>query len=451
MTKPFQFQKEDVEQIQKWNGRVLVANEMGTGKSLISLLWAHKNPEVRPIVVVCPASLKWNWSNEASKHLNMRAEVLEGTRPPALRRMRVHHLVIINYDILTPWLKYLKSIEPKLIILDECHMLGSPSTKRTKAVRVLCKDVPHVLALSGTPLTNRPAELWPTLNILRPDLYPTSSVFAMTHCRPRKTPWGWEFKGATKLKKLHRDLTSAMMIRRLKKDVLDQLPVKQRNIVLFDIEKRKEYEQAKDDFLGWMSEHNPSRLSKAEKAQRLVQMGYLKRLVGQLKMKSVLSWIDAFLHGCDGKLVAFAIHKKAIAAILERYPKLSVVVDGSVTGRDRQIAVDRFQKDKRIRLFVGNIKAAGVGISLTAAKTSCFVEMDWVPGNHTQAEDRIHRIGQEKETTCHYLIAKDTIEAHLVEIIQKKQEVISKILNGKKDQDVDIFDELTKKMMEEEK
>jgi len=260
-------------------------------------------------------------------------------------------------------------------------------------------------------------------------------------------PWGWEYKGATNLKELHRKLNSLMMIRRLKKDVLKELPDKVRQIIPLDIQ-MKEYNEVLNNFIRWLTKKSNVKVEKARRAERLVQMGYLKRLAAELKIEKVITWIDDFLEESSGKLVLFCVHKKIIKQLHEKYKTISVVVDGSVTGKKRKNAVKIFQTNNKIRLFIGNIKAAGVGITLTAASTLAFIEMDWTPGDHTQAEDRIHRIGQKESAMIYYLIAKNTIEEDLCKLIQKKQSILSATLDGREDKNkLDIFNELQKQLL----
>lgn len=448
MTVPFPFQREDVDSIDTFNGRCLLASEMGCGKSFISLLYAIENRSLRPIIVVCPASIKWQWSREASIHVNMRSEILEGTRPEEQRIRRDCPLWIINYDILGPWLPFLRDLKPQLVIVDECHRISSNKTLRTKNIRKLVKDVPHVLALSGTPLTNRPAELWPTLNILRPDLYPSFWNFAFSFCSPHKAPWGWMFNGAANLGVLHSQLTKTMMIRRRKEDVLSQLPSKTRTVTPVEINNRKEYTHALTDFLNWLRLKG-GRTEEAKKAEQLVKLGYLKRLAAELKLDSVMDWLDDFLSESDDKIIVFGVHRKIIETIHKKYKVQSVLVHGETPGRKRQQAIDQFTNHKSTRMFIGNIQAAGVGWNGTAASTVVFTEIEWSPGLHSQAEDRIHRIGQKNSSNIHYLVARNTIEESLCRLIQQKQTVISQTLDGINGNGMDIFDQLMKEIKRE--
>ena len=445
MTKPRKYQRIGVRRMQrKFRGRALLADEMGLGKSAQALWWIQKYLLKGLVIIVCPASLKWNWQNEAMKHIQMDSLILEGTKPYDISEMgSIPRLVIINYDILHHWLQYLKKLRPRLIICDEIHKLGNRKTIRTKSVMKLCRGVRHLIFLSGTPLTNRPAELWPTLNILKPSLFPSFFSYAMRYCNPQKTPWGWQFKGAKNLDELHSILNEEIMIRRRKADVLGELPNKTRTIVPITLKNRKEYDLAVRDFIKWLRKKSARKALRAKKALKLVKLGYLKRLAGILKLQYTLEWIDEFLEENDGKLIVFGVHQAVLEAIYEKYKHIAVLVDGGVTGHKRQQMFDTFTHNPKIRLFIGNINAAGVGWNGTAASTVVFAEIAWTPGEHTQAEDRIHRIGQEHGAMIYYLVAKQTIEEDLIQIIQEKQKVLDAALDGGKVEDtLDIFDQL---------
>lgn len=455
-TKPFPFQLEDVKRIEAFKGKALLALEMGLGKTLCSLLYAYRNKELRPIVIVCPASLKWNWANECSMHFNLRSEILEGIRPPrkGLGR-RSKGIYIINYDILGPWLEFLQELSPTLVILDECHYIKSLKAKRTKYIRYLCKDVKHVLALSGTPLTNRPAELYSVLNLLRPDLYNSAFTFYSNYCNLRKTPWGWRYDGARNLRELHGKLSKTVMIRRRKKDVLEELPEKQRHIITLPIVDQREYKEAIHDFIGWLRGKNANKAKKAIKAEQITKMVYLSQLAAKLKLPAMIDWIDDYLEETNDKLLFFAIHKSIIKALHNRYEKISVIVTGKVKGRRRQQAFDQFNKDKHTRILFGNIQAAGVGWSCKATHNTAIGELPWTPGELSQLEDRTHGIkrGVEgKQSNYFYLLGKDTIDIPKCRLLQKKAQVLDNTLDGSRQADsIDIYDLLAREIREQHK
>lgn len=451
--KPRPFQEEDVRRIvSEFRGRALVASQMGTGKTATAL-WALAQLDRWPAVVVCPASVKWVWERESLRAIGVRAAVLEGTRPPDVGAvLRRHDLLILNYDILRHWTGWLlREIRPRVVIPDEIHYAANPGAKRSKALRALCEQADCVIGLSGTPLTSRPSELWHPLHLIRPDLYPRFGSYAHRYCDPRRRPWGWEFKGATRMDELHGNLSRQLMIRRRKEDVLLDLPPKTRTVVPLEIRRPEEYRRARDHFLEWLAEQGEGgRLSAAKRAERLVQLGELKRLAARLKLRAAVEWIRLWFEDSEGgKLVVFASHRKMIEALARRIEQPHVLVDGSVTGRKRKLAVEKFQRDRRTRLFLGNIRAAGQGLTLTAASDVVFSELDWVPAMHTQAEDRVHRITQERPSRAWYLLARGTIEEDLAKIIQRKQRVLSRALDGgPRAEDLDVFDLLEARIRE---
>jgi SWI/SNF-related matrix-associated actin-dependent regulator 1 of chromatin subfamily A len=441
------FQMEGALAIRAFGGRALLADEMGLGKTIQALYWLWRSKSARPCVVVCPASVKYNWEREA-KRFGLLAEVLEGTTPPR-RQPQVHApLYIINYEILRYWRKWLRRMGIQVVILDECHYIKNQDSKRFKSCNALCAGVPHVIALSGTPLTNRPAELWPTLHILMPEKYNSFFTYAVRYCKPKRLPWGWSYMGAKHLPELHANLKSECMIRRLKKDVLPELPDKQRYPAVVEIRDRHEYNEAANDFLGWLRRTSPAKAKKASRAESVVKVGYLLRLAAKLKTKAVISWIEDFLEKSDGKLIVFTVHRKRITSLEKHFHKeLWTTVDGRVKGRDRLAACDRFQHDARTRLFFGNSRAAGIGLTLTAATTVLVADLPWTPGELGQSEDRAHRFGQTKEVSVYYIVARDTIEEDLCDTLRDKQEVLDAVLDGRQGvNDLDILGELLKKM-----
>ena len=237
-------------------------------------------------------------------------------------------------------------------------------------------------------------------------------------------------------------------IRRTTKEVLKDLPPKITSVIPFRVQGYSEYQHAEENFAEWLAEKSPEKKDKALKAEAIVKMGYLKRLAANLKMPQVLKWVDDFLEESEGKIIIFAIHKNVIARIKERYKRISVKLDGETSMADRKTAVTQFQNDRKIRSFIGNIKAAGTGINLTAANTVLFSEIDWVPGNHTQAAKRAHRIGTVSKVRVIYTVARDTIEEDLLKIIQTKQKSINKALDGNGSaMEMNVYDQLMEQIM----
>ena len=448
MTKLRPFQLEGVKEIYKFRGRALLADEQGLGKTIQALYWILKCKKRRPVVIVTPASVKYAWQAEAALHLNMRVEVITGRRKKRLMTLP-GDIVIINYDILASWLPALKRAKAEIIIFDECHYIKNPDAQRTKAALELSETAASVVGLSGTPLTNRPLELWPIIFAINPDLFPDRGKYAWGYCKPRYTPWGWMYDGASRTGELHRKLSSQCMIRRLKKDVAKELPPKIRKVVPFKLSSYKEYNKAQNDFIQWLKEISPSKAKRAKKSQALTKIGYLLRLTAKLKLEWTTKWIEEWQECNPGeKLICFTSHTFVIRHLAEVFGNKSVTIDGSVTGRKREESKRRFINNKRTTLLLGNWVAAGVGLNLQVANNIAALDFPWTPGDLMQGEDRIHRIGQTKQCLIHYLVALDTIEAKQITVLRKKSRILDAVLNGtRKGKDVDMFNELMKEMV----
>ena len=438
VTKLKPFQKKGVRKIHHFKGRALVADEMGLGKTVQALFYGKEVPECRPIIVVCPALHKWNWETEARDHIQMRGVVLEGRKPHTRKPLSRVPIIIINYDILSYWVEYLRSLNPRLIIVDEIQYIKNRLSKRTKATRMLCRGVKKVIGLGGTGgMDNRPSEIFPFLNIVRRDKFPSFWQFAMRYCGPKRRPWGWEFKGATNLEELHQTLQTTCMIRRLKKDVLKDLPPKTRKVIRVDMEKPREYEQIDSDFKRWarLRLKNNKKLKSAMRSQALVKIGHLKRTAAVQKLKAITEWIDNFLaENPDRKLIVFAVHKKLIIHHLrERYKKIGVSIDGDTSKEKRKEYFHRFNNEKKCRVLIGQLQAVGIAWSAKSCNNVLFAELGWTPAEHEQAEDRVHGLyrGVEgKKSFIYYLIAKGTIEERICALLEEKKAVMSAILDG---------------------
>ena len=438
--------------------RTFIADQMGLGKT-VQAFAAVQAVDAFPALVICPASLKLNWKREAEKWLPGRSvEVLNGKNGDLGA-----DVVIINYDILHKHAIALKARGFGAIILDESHYTKNHKAKRTKLCRELAKDIPVRLLLSGTPLVNRPQELLSQLQILdRLDEMGGFWNFAVRYCKAHKTRWGWDFSGAANLDELNQKLRANCYVRRTKEEVLKELPAKQRAVLPVGIDNRREYEKAERElirFIGQAAENDEKRISQAveefvkknsrepgagelrrirsgvrntaeasaERAEQLVRIETLKSTAARGKLEEVSRWIEDFLESGE-KLVVFGWHKEIVDSIAERFcaPKIT----GDTSMEARQEAVDRFQEDLETRLLVANIRAGGVGLTLTAASNVAFLELGWTPGEHDQAEDRCHRIGQTDSVTAWYLLAEGTIDEEIHALIEAKRSVVDAATEG---------------------
>lgn len=432
-TPPFKFQVQCVRFVESNAGRALICDDMGLGKTFESIAWIALHPEVRPVICIVPATVKLNWQREWKQHAKIKTEVLEGKTPYTPRR----DVLILNYEIAEAWAPLLAGMlqgKNGAVIFDECHYIKNRGAKRTKACRRVAAKAKRVLALSGTPITNAPAEFFPVLQMVKPKVFTSFMEFGFRYCDPRKGFGGrWEFKGATNTKELHERI-SPFMIRRLKSEVRKDLPKKRRIVVPVEITNRKAYEKARDDFVEWLEEtEGEEAVQSAAGALSLVRLGKLLQLAADGKMRAAIQWIQDYLDGCDGKLVVFGIHKTVMEKLQRKFSTAASITGKTPVGK-RQAQVDRFRNDPKCRLFLGQMKAAGTGTNgLQVADTTLTLELAWNMKTHEQAEDRILRIGQESQRVRnYYLIGRDTVEEWLLEVIQEKEIVVDAVLEGKR-------------------
>lgn len=456
--KLYPFQETSLTKIYEFGGRALLGFQMGLGKSCTSLAWMEEAVlHLSGIVVIgCPSMLRFNWRNELKQHFNLPCTVIEGRTPPFQERDLPDGIYIISYDSLgsnpeaNNWLRLLLWQKINLVIGDEIQLVSNASAKRTKGFLELGKSAQFRLALSGTPITNYVAGLYPILMFLGLHKYfPSETQFLHRYCDPVLKPWGWEFNGATNVEELHRLLTKTCLIRYLKEDVAKELPSKTRTVIPLDLQNRKEYDKAESDFAGWLGDKHPERMIAALKAERLVKIGYLKRLAAKLKTKQGIAWLTHLLSmSKTSKVICFAVHKEQIAALKAAFPDISVVVDGATPNKVREANISKFRTDKGCRLLIGNIIAAGTGWNGEMANYVVFFEMAWTPAAHLQAEDRAHRLTSKNNLTVYFLVAQGTMEEDLCELVQDKHYNASSVIDGKAFTRFDIFDQLQLRIQE---
>ena len=476
----FPYQKEGVIFIENKQGKALIADEMGLGKTVQALAWLQLHPENRPALIICPASLKYQWKAMAEAWIDVKdIQVLNGTvRIPELSK----DIIIINYDLIanknfedeqgkvkekhySGYLNYLQDLKINTVIIDEGHYIKSNDAKRTKATKRLCKNIPNRIILTGTPIEQKSSEIFNLVQIIDPSVFPNQWSFLHTYREPKNNGFGWTFNGATNTEKLHAILTDTVMIRRKKKDVLKDLPDKLFSFVPVEINNREEYQQAEDDFreyvgklaiidlrkllhqmisndLDSLIEVNDYKLAqlveeKKNKAIPIVQIGMLKQLAAKGKLNATFEWIEDFLES-GKKLVVFCEHRFIIDAFMEKFGKIAVKVDGSVSSANRQKAQESFQNDKKIKLFFGN-RAAQEGLTLTAASDLLIFEYPWTPGALKQRTDRVHRISQKETVNIHYVMGLDTIDEKIARRLDEKAKILEAVLDGKTVDNTDLI------------
>jgi len=444
------FQPAGVAFIERRRGRALLADEQGLGKTIQALAYLALHPELRPAIIVVPATAKWTWEAEAHKFLeNPNVEVLSGKKPYETSG----DILIINYDILSAWVETLRKLDPKFIVLDEPQYIKTNSAQRTIAAKELVKGHP-ITGLSGTP-GDSPLEFYNIIHMIDPHIFPNDWTYKHKYCGAKHNGFGWDFDGATKVTELHQILTDTIMLRRLKKDHLKDLPDKMYSMIPIELSAkgRKQYDKTYSDFMeryrsnikalrvklkaeGMDPIDIRTKIKQAMGAKGMVELGALKMASAEGKLDGMIDWIRDRL--CSGeKLVVFATHTNISDAVYEAFKSVAVKVDGGVIGKKRHAAVVEFQENNSCRLFVGNIKACGVAITLTAASNIAILELPDRPSYLVQAEDRCHRIGQLNALNVYYLLGRNTVDRADAIRLDKHMKVLAQILDGVKPDDVD--------------
>jgi len=424
----------------------LNADEMGLGKTIQAIGVLNADDSIKNCLVVCPAFLKINWEREIKKWCTRRISItiISGHKPCAISDTPTTRLAIISYDILWYHRSWVDKIDWDLLVVDEAHYCktigaqrtvavlgGKPKKPRKKGKRSApATALPPIAArrrlfLTGTPILNRPVDLWPIVKSLDPDdLGKRFLLFAYRYCKPRRTHWGMDYSGSSNLGELGEKL-SRFMIRRLKKDVLTQLPEKQRQVI--ELPNGGFQELIDKEFRAYDTyEHY---LKEGQTKMRQISFTELSKHRHELALKKVPQVIE-HLKDCltAGPVVCFAYHKDVIDEVARAFRGCKVIT-GATEMAVRQVYIDSFQ-DGRADLIIGNIKAMGVGCNLTRSQHVVFAELDWTPAVMSQAEDRCHRIGQHGKLLIQHLVLAGSLDAKMIRVLVKKQETIRKILTA---------------------
>jgi hypothetical protein len=446
------FQRAGVDYVLKAGLRAFISDEQGLGKTpqaLATLLAADKFPAV----VLCPAVVKLSWRDHVQGPVRGAPEGwLPGRKVAVCDGMNGQpsgvwgaDVIVANFDILAGWREVIEeTVSPRALIVDESHYCKSPGALRTKETIALAEYVRAndglVLNLSGTPVLNKPVELCTQLEMLgRLD----------------------EFGGRAAImrrrsgEKINDELRASCFCRRLKKDVLKELPAKQIAHVPVELSNLAEYQQVERDVIHWLveqvekdkafndeiaslpederkerlAERKSDKAERAARAEHLVRINALRKVCAKGKLRDAKKWVTNFLDSGDEKLIVFASHVEVQRAMLDTFPGAAHVL-GADSSEVRNAEVKRFQADDTCRLIVCSTEAASVGITLTAASNVAFLELEWTPAKHDQAEDRAHRISQEGNVVCWYLLAENTIDGDMSALLEAKRLVVSATTDG---------------------
>jgi len=414
----YPFQKQGVNFMSETEGKCMIADEMGVGKSVQAITYAHLNNF--KTLIICPASLKLMWEDEIKKFTDKTSLVIYADK---IKKdpidIKGYDFVIMNYEIVK------KAIENgidfrdfDLAVCDESFYIKNSKSQRSKTIRTL-KYIPRRICLTGTPVLNRPAELWAQLNFIEPDMFKSAWKFYMRYADANKTRFGWDISGASHLDELRNSL-KGIMLRRLKKDVLTELPPKTETLIRIKLSTAmwNKYNKLYDEFENLVFTDN--------KVVQLARLTYLKQFLSLSKLDNAEEIIKNTIES-DEKIVVFSQYLEPLHYLKEKFSDNAVVFEGKMNEKEKNEAVKSFQNGKP-QVFLGSVMSASTGITLTSSQTVLFIDLPWQPAIISQASDRCHRISQKGNVNIYYMITNDTIDEQIYQLLHGKMKVISDLL-----------------------
>jgi len=425
---PMEHQKVAIEKLLA-NNKFILADDMGLGKTTSAVI-ASLESGAKKILIVCPASLKINWQREIANYSDRRVLIVEGRKWGS-----TFDFYIINYDIIKNYhttdksedsddYKLLVNEKFDLAIVDEAHYISNTTANRTRLLNDVLEQIPKVWLLTGTPMTSRPINYFNLLKIVDSPLTLNWQSYVRRYCKGYQFSVGnrkvWNTSGASNLDEL-RERTKSYVLRRMKTDILD-LPEKIVTPVFVELTS-KMYDEELEEF---------TRISNDKKDDETISVTLnrlmkIRQLISYEKIPYTCELIDKCLEQ-GKKVIILTNFTMTLDMLHEKYKKNSVTLDGRMSKDKRQDAVDRFQNEDKIKIFIGNIKAAGVGITLTAAEVVIMNDLSFVPADHSQGEDRAYRYGQKNSVLVYYPVFENTIEKVIYNILQKKKNVIDQVM-----------------------
>jgi SWI/SNF-related matrix-associated actin-dependent regulator 1 of chromatin subfamily A len=435
---PLEHQKEAIQKLCE-NKKMILADDMGLGKTTSTIIAALETG-AKKILIICPASLKINWQREIENYTNRPTSIIEG------KKWEDGDFVIINYDIIKNFHDEKNKKESvilnskfDLVIIDEAHYIQNKQAQRTKLINDFASRVDRLWLLTGTPITSRPINYYNLLNLINSPVAENWMAYVKRYCNGFQFRAGkrkvWNVSGASNLEEL-RDRTKPQVLRRLKENVLD-LPDKIITPVYLRLRSRQ-YEELMGDYYDWYDKSGEA----DSLTLQFTKLTQVRQCIAQEKVSSTIEICENIIEQ-DKKVIVFTNFTKTLEMILEHFGKKAVRLDGSMTQRERQESVDKFQNDDTIKVFVGNIKAAGTGITLTSGEAVVMNDLSFLPSDHSQAEDRAYRYGQKNNVLVYYPIYDNTIEGIIYDILRKKKDIFETVM-GDRESSGDYVEEILK-------
>ena len=441
---PLEHQKEAIQKLVE-NKKFILADDMGLGKTTSTIIAALESGS-KKVLIICPATLKINWKREIENYSDKSIYIAESKNFSTEA-----DFVIINYDIIKNFHDPKKKDDSQvlaanfdLVIVDEAHYIKNATAQRTKLINDIVKKTERLWLLTGTPMTSRPIDYFNLLSLIDSPVAKNWMAYAIRYCSGYQFNVGgrkvWNVTGASNLEEL-RDRTVGLTLRRLKENVLD-LPDKIITPVYLRL-KSKSYENVMGEYYDWYDKNPEESKSLTVQFSKLTKV---RQIIADEKIAQTIELAENILEQ-DKKVIIFCNFTDSLNKITEHFGKSAVKLDGSMSKPERQNSVDQFQDNPKVKVFVGNIKAAGVGITLTAAEAVIMNDLSFLPSDHAQAEDRAYRYGQKNNVLVYYPIFENTIEGIIYDILNNKKQVIATVM-GDNQHPADAAEEILQRINE---
>jgi len=437
--------------------KCILADDMGLGKTVMSVI-SSIECEAKKILIICPANAKINWFREINAYIpEDEISIIKGSRWEPKKYTIINYDILKNFHTIIDNRKKYEDWEVRrniidegydLVIMDEAHMVKNPKADRTKIVNQICESVEKRWLLTGTPIANRPMDYYNLLHLCGSPITSSWTFYAFRYCDGKKFKKKlkngsmkeiWLTDGSSNLEELH-ERTKSLIIRRKKTDHLD-LPPKIVAPYYIEIDDMKQYNNAFEEYLEWAKSEG----KRLGTGRHMVELVVLRKYLAAEKVKHTVELAEQAIENGQ-KVIIFTNYTHSFNDLMRHFGKLAVGHNGAMNGKQKQNSIDQFQTNPDVKVFIGNLVSAGTAITLTEAQVVIMNDLDFVPANHAQAEDRAFRIGQSKTVNVYYPIAQGTIDEMMYDMLQKKTRIINTVVGDEQDE-LDISEDFFKNFM----
>lgn len=433
------YQVDGIKFLEQSDARAILSDEQGLGKTVqaLALLKLHRE-KLTPAIIVCPTTVKLQWHHEIIRWCGVNGyltQVINSSKEIAAPGFNIY---ITTYDLLKTEKCFAHVANNiRFVVIDECQRIKNHLSERAKAVQKICKNVEHILPMSGTPVKNNAGEYFTVLNLVKPTIFPQYSRYIETHCDSYSNGYGYKVGGLKNPDRFH-ELTKDFIIRRTKAEVLPDLPKLSRLFQHVELDKRlnKAYADALKELDDMMYDDEVNEMERS--SNMLAIMSKMRKITGISKVEQCVDFVTEFLISNDRKITIF-VHHHSVAAKLQADLnswltdggfKPALMMSSSLNADERQNTVIKF-RDEDYRVMIASTLASGEGLNLQFCSDAIMLERQWNPANEEQSEARFHRFGQDNPVSVTYMIAAGTIDEYFTELVEQKRAIVASTLDNK--------------------